>query len=224
MVRRPGWRPPRTSLLTSPCSTPSRSANLAWVSSPLRRRINSVKSLNRTLRFRTKYLCQNNMSKNIKRQGRGYANMHSDVRSGIAINGGRVRDLRIALGWSQAELADRVGVGQPTVAKIEGGLARFPRHDTVAGIAEALGVLEAELREDYDGVVTVGRTSDATIARLAALGGVELIDPRAVALLRSPASVGTSSPLLLSLHPPPRRILARVAVRLADETGTRVPD
>ena len=63
------------------------------------------------------------------------------------IDGGKIRQLREALGWSQAELARRSRVRQPTIATIEQGLQRTSR--ALPRIAVALGVDLAELDPDY---------------------------------------------------------------------------
>lgn len=59
---------------------------------------------------------------------------------------GRVREYRVARGWSQADLAARMGEGwhQTTVAKTERA-EREPRYGELLGLAEALGVTVEEL-------------------------------------------------------------------------------
>ncbi len=59
--------------------------------------------------------------------------------------GGRVKALREAKGWSQEQLARSAGVVQMTVSKLERGLMKKPSHDTLSGIARALGVRVEEL-------------------------------------------------------------------------------
>ena len=52
----------------------------------------------------------------------------------------RVQRLRTAAGLSQAELANRLGVSQPLIARLESEHPdRVPTFDTVARIAEACG-------------------------------------------------------------------------------------
>lgn len=57
-----------------------------------------------------------------------------------------MRDLRLALGLSQIELAERAGVHQSSVSDLERGKALNPRFETVSAIAKALGVPAEELR------------------------------------------------------------------------------
>jgi len=80
------------------------------------------------------------------------------------IDGGKIRQLREALGWSQAELARRSRVRQPTIATIEQGLQRTSR--ALPRIAVALGVRVDEIDPDYPasfsrtpGIETIDATS-----------------------------------------------------------------
>jgi lambda repressor-like predicted transcriptional regulator len=57
---------------------------------------------------------------------------------------GRVRELMAARGLTQAELADKVGIGQPAVSMMLNRPCR-PQRKTVARFAEALGVGPADL-------------------------------------------------------------------------------
>jgi transcriptional regulator with XRE-family HTH domain len=52
---------------------------------------------------------------------------------------GRLRELREAAGWTQGELAERVGVKREAVARWEAG-KREPGWSSVLALAEALGV------------------------------------------------------------------------------------
>jgi transcriptional regulator with XRE-family HTH domain len=56
----------------------------------------------------------------------------------------RIRELREARGWSQAELAERAGVRQATISTLETGKARRLL-DVLERIAEALEVAPAKL-------------------------------------------------------------------------------
>ena len=58
-----------------------------------------------------------------------------------------LRSLRESRGLTQADLARRAGVGQPSVAKWEAGLA-MPGEEPLARALAALGALDAGLRED----------------------------------------------------------------------------
>src|SRR5712671_7652455 len=51
-----------------------------------------------------------------------------------------VRSMRMGAGLTQAQLANRIGTSQPTIARLEKGLdVRTPRWDTLQRIARALG-------------------------------------------------------------------------------------
>ena len=58
----------------------------------------------------------------------------------------KVREVRERLFVTQAELAERTGIAEATLSRIENGLQR-PRISTVRKIAEALGVRPEELVE-----------------------------------------------------------------------------
>jgi transcriptional regulator with XRE-family HTH domain len=52
----------------------------------------------------------------------------------------RLEQLRTAHGWSQAELARRSGVPQPTISRLEAGKTRTIDLDNLERLANALGV------------------------------------------------------------------------------------
>lgn len=52
--------------------------------------------------------------------------------------GARIRELRERRGWSQTEMASRVGMQQPNVASLESG-RRVPTLETVVRVADVLG-------------------------------------------------------------------------------------
>jgi transcriptional regulator with XRE-family HTH domain len=54
-----------------------------------------------------------------------------------------VRDVRVALGWSQRELAARTGVGQSTISRIERAVLLDLTFVTAASVLDALGVRAA---------------------------------------------------------------------------------
>ncbi len=58
--------------------------------------------------------------------------------------GERVRELRLAKGMSQRELAKQVDVGFPFVSKVENGI-ETPSEDTIVAFARVLGVDSDEL-------------------------------------------------------------------------------
>jgi DNA-binding XRE family transcriptional regulator len=74
------------------------------------------------------------------------ASMASDMTNGqddIAIDGeklgARLRELRLAAGLTQAELARRTGIHRPNIARVEAG-RHTPSLETLARIANAIGV------------------------------------------------------------------------------------
>lgn len=77
--------------------------------------------------------------------------------------GARLRARREALGWSQAELAEKVGISANYVGVLERGL-KLPTLDTLVVLARRLGVpvseLLGEVRSDpwIEEVVTVAAT------------------------------------------------------------------
>jgi transcriptional regulator with XRE-family HTH domain len=68
--------------------------------------------------------------------------------------GDTVRRLRRDRGWTQAQLADKVGVTQSAISRLEKGETIDPGQELVARIAEAFTVPIAEV---------IGRTTDPTI-------------------------------------------------------------
>lgn len=59
----------------------------------------------------------------------------------------RLQEIRRASGWSQAELARRSGVPQPTISRLEAGKARTIDLDNLERLANALNVNAAALIE-----------------------------------------------------------------------------
>lgn len=51
-----------------------------------------------------------------------------------------IKTLRERRGWSQSELARKAGIRQGVLSDIESGKTKHPRIDTIAAIAQALGV------------------------------------------------------------------------------------
>ncbi len=58
-----------------------------------------------------------------------------------------LRTLRTAKGLSQQELAEKAGITQAAISRIEAGL-HDPRYSTVVRLAAVLGVDPAQLAED----------------------------------------------------------------------------
>lgn len=56
----------------------------------------------------------------------------------IMSSGALIKSAREARGWSQAELARKIGVSQPTIQAIEAGATRDSRH--IIRVAQALGL------------------------------------------------------------------------------------
>jgi len=59
--------------------------------------------------------------------------------------GRRLRQLREALGWSQANLAGKAGVSQPLIQALEAG-KKEPGWDTVQALADALKISTEDFR------------------------------------------------------------------------------
>lgn len=81
----------------------------------------------------------------------------------------RLRDTRRARGWTQAELAARVGVSRDTVGQWES--SRAPRPERVAQLAEVLGVPPDELA-DLGGLRSLRIRAGMTQAALGRAAGV----------------------------------------------------
>ena len=81
------------------------------------------------------------------------------------INGARVKELRVALGMSQTDLAKRARVSQPVIASIEMGTQRTSR--ALPRIARALNdVPISELDPDFAATM-VGMRLDPEVASMA---------------------------------------------------------
>jgi transcriptional regulator with XRE-family HTH domain len=59
----------------------------------------------------------------------------------------RIRELRVAKGWSQARLADASKTRQATISDLESGRSRRVEIDLLQRLADALGVEPGELVE-----------------------------------------------------------------------------
>jgi transcriptional regulator with XRE-family HTH domain len=69
---------------------------------------------------------------------------------------GRLRELRVAKGWTQGELAERAGLTKAGVANLEQG-RREPSWSTVLALAEALVVSCDDFHKPGAGVKAPGR-------------------------------------------------------------------
>lgn len=83
----------------------------------------------------------------------------------------RVKELREAKGWTQAQLAARAKVERSTIQNIESG--RVQRPNSLAHVADALGVKVAELlgepADDSDPFTVIEDLLEAAQAELARL-------------------------------------------------------
>lgn len=73
--------------------------------------------------------------------------------------GDAIRRLRLSRGWSQADLARRSDVSQPTVQRIEAG-APHPSVVNVVRIARALGVSVEDLMDELVSTALADRLED----------------------------------------------------------------
>lgn len=73
------------------------------------------------------------------------ATMHACIGQDVVPIGDTVREMRRQRGWTQAQLAEKAGVSQGQVSRLESGETLNPSHDTLARIAEAFTVPLAEL-------------------------------------------------------------------------------
>ena len=64
--------------------------------------------------------------------------------------GERVRALRLANGWTQAQLAERLGWPRTVVVRLETGTDRDPRASTLQEISDAFGIDVADLLAGVD--------------------------------------------------------------------------
>ena len=74
----------------------------------------------------------------------GVGTYQVEVRQRIAM---RLTEIRVARGWSQAELASRAGVGESTIEEVEAATAADLRIDTLTDLASGLDVPVALLLE-----------------------------------------------------------------------------
>ena len=70
--------------------------------------------------------------------------MSEDAGSILAALGAAVRQRRLSAGLTQAELAQRAGIGRPHLVRIEGG-QKNPTAVVLVHIARALGVAPGDL-------------------------------------------------------------------------------
>ncbi len=66
----------------------------------------------------------------------------------VVTTGEKLKRLRRGSGLTQAELADKAGISQSTIAQIETAERKTPHPRTLKKLAEALGAEPFELLED----------------------------------------------------------------------------
>ena len=74
--------------------------------------------------------------------------------------GEKIVEARKRHGWSQAQLANRVGISQPAIKKIEAGETRQSKF--MPKIAQVLGLDIADLIADLNTDLTIGQDARAT--------------------------------------------------------------
>jgi transcriptional regulator with XRE-family HTH domain len=84
--------------------------------------------------------------------------------------GARIRELRLKRGWTQQELAERVGIQQKQISSYERG-ANVPSGQTFIALAEAFGV-----SLDYLAQISPHSSAQAAIADLDLLEKVQRVD------------------------------------------------
>ncbi|MFM9708348.1 helix-turn-helix domain-containing protein [Streptomyces galilaeus] len=89
--------------------------------------------------------------------------MGSERRELMKALGARLRGLRADVGLTGAVLAERAGVGQPTVSKVENG-RMVPSADVLDRLSNALGLDESTAREVRDLLVAVMAAPETTKA------------------------------------------------------------
>lgn len=63
-----------------------------------------------------------------------------------------IRELRLARGWTQRQLAQQAGCTDKHISRLENGLQR-PSYEMLHAVARALGISDADLLADYIGGV-----------------------------------------------------------------------
>lgn len=86
----------------------------------------------------------------------------------------RIRDLRLARGWSQEKLAEEAGLSRDAISRIERG-DREPRLETLKLIAEALDLKLSKLL-DFEVSARPPRERDAQLRTVER--SLDLVDPR----------------------------------------------
>ncbi|MFJ3807273.1 helix-turn-helix domain-containing protein [Streptomyces sp. NPDC090073] len=89
--------------------------------------------------------------------------MGSERRERMKALGAHLRGLRAEAGLTGAVLAQRAGVGQPTVSKVETG-RMVPSFDVLDRLSRALGLDDSSAREVHDLLVAIEAAADAGLA------------------------------------------------------------
>ncbi len=90
-----------------------------------------------TLRLRSGAVCQ--LTTTSMQTSSNLTDGQNDVAISGERLGARLRELRLAAGLTQAELARRTGIHRPNIARVEAG-RQTPSLETLARIANAIGV------------------------------------------------------------------------------------
>ncbi len=90
-----------------------------------------------TLQLKSGVVCQ--LGVGAVHSGSGLTNGEADIAIDGEKLGARLRELRLAAGLTQAELARRTGIHRPNIARVEAG-RHTPSLETLARIANAIGV------------------------------------------------------------------------------------
>ncbi|MEU1517212.1 helix-turn-helix transcriptional regulator [Streptomyces sp. NPDC005811] len=111
--------------------------------------------------------------------------MGSERRERLRVLGARLRGLRLEVGLTGAVLAQRAGVGQPTVSKVENG-RMLPSPDVLGRLSSALGLDEPTTREVRELLAAVeAAPDDDQVSGEASPAGVLDDAVRSASLVRS---------------------------------------
>jgi predicted ATPase/class 3 adenylate cyclase/DNA-binding XRE family transcriptional regulator len=113
-----------------------------------------------------------------------------------------VRQLRRAVGWTQAELADRAGLSLRGVADLERGINRHPRRETLLALTQAFALTD----EDRDRFFTAARRQP--------------VDPSVSSSPLTPTSTAESHESIVDPLPPPTFPTGTVTLLFTDIEGS----
>jgi transcriptional regulator with XRE-family HTH domain len=136
-----------------------------------------------------------------------------------------LRRLRLATGLTQEELAARAGLSAGAIGALERGLRRTPQRETLALLADALGLAAPE-RAQFEAAARAGRAAPSAPPPLAPVPGAPgpLLVGRARELARLDRHLAGDGPPLLLLAGEPgigkTRLLREAAARARDAGWT----